>query len=90
MTTTVRLNDQLKREIENLQAQLLIIQHRKLTQQEIIKKLIEFALKFTVNIFGTLEENKPVEDDYAFKMLDKPLKWGIKGSSINIDEKLYR
>jgi len=90
MTTTVRLNDQLKREIENLQAQLLINQHRKLTQQEIMEKLIEFALKFTVNIFGTLEENKPVEDDYAFKMLDKPLKWGIKDSSINIDEKLYK
>jgi len=90
MTTTMKINDQIKREIENLQAQILINQHRKLTQQEIMEKLIEFALKFAVNIFGALEENKPVEDDYAWKMLENPLKWGIKDSSTNIDENLYR
>jgi hypothetical protein len=90
MTTTVKLNDQIKREIENLQAQILIKQNRKLTQQEIMEKLIEFALKFAINIFGSLEENKPVEEDYAWKMLDNPLKWGIKDSSTTLDEKLYR
>jgi len=55
-----------------------------------MEKLIEFALKFAENIFGTLEENKPLEDDYAWKILDYPLKWGIKDSSTNINEKLYR
>ncbi len=39
MTTTVRLNDQLKREIENLPAQILINQHRKLTQQAALNYL---------------------------------------------------
>lgn len=90
MTTTVKLNDQMKREIENLQAQILINQHRKLTQQEILEKLIEFALKFAENIFGALEKNESVEGDYAWKMLDNPLKWGIKDSSTSIDENLYR
>lgn len=86
----MKLDNKIKREIKNLQSQILINQHRNLTQQEIMEKLIEFALKFTENIFGTLEENKPLEDDYAWKILDHPLKWGIKDSTTNINEKLYR
>jgi len=86
----MKLNNKIKREIENLQAQILINQHRNLTQQEIMEKLIEFALKFAESIFGILEENKPLEDDYAWKILDHPLKWGIKDSSTTIDEKLCR
>ncbi|MHA1650811.1 MAG: hypothetical protein ACTSYB_11505 [Candidatus Helarchaeota archaeon] len=90
MTTTIKINDKLKREIEELRARLLITQHKKLTQQEILEKLIKFSLNFVENIFGSLEETESFEEDYAWKMLEKPLKWGIKDASIEIDKYLYR
>lgn len=90
MTITLKLNDQLKKEIEKLQDLILIHQQKKLTQQEIIVRLIKFSLNFAENIFGVLEEKGSIEADYAWKMLKKPLKWGIKDASIKIDEHLYR
>ena len=79
----------MKREIEKLEAKILIKQNRKLTQQEILDKLLKFSLKFVDNIFGSLEDSESFEDDYAWKMLEKPLKWGIKDASIEIDKYVY-
>ena len=89
MTTTVKLNDDLKRRIEELQAKLLIFQKKKLNQQEILEKLLEFSLIHSEKIFGLLKELEATEEDYAWKMLDKPLKWGIKDASSTIDAHLY-
>jgi len=90
VTTSIKINDYLKREIEELRARILLTQGKKLTQQEILEKLIKFSLKFVENIFGSLDEGNSFEDDYAWKMLEKPMKWGIKDASIKIDKYLYR
>ncbi len=89
MTKSIKINDEMKREIEKLEAKILIKQNRKLTQQEILDKLLKFSLKFVDNIFGSLEDSESFEDDYAWKMLEKPLKWGIKDASIEIDKYVY-
>jgi len=54
-----------------------------------MEKLLEFSLSQSERIFGLLEDLNLMEEDYAWKMLNKPLKWGIKDASINIDEHLY-
>ena len=89
MTTTVKINNELKRRLEELQAKLLIFQKKKLNQQEILEKLLEFSLIHSEKIFGLLEELNFIREDYAWKMLDKPLKWGVTDTSVNIDEQLY-
>ncbi|MHA1268562.1 MAG: hypothetical protein ACTSPY_02125 [Candidatus Helarchaeota archaeon] len=90
MTKSIKIRDDLKREIEKLEAKIFIKQNRKLTQQEILQKLLKFSLKFVDNIFGSLEDTDSYEDDYAWKMLEKPLKWGIKDASIETDKYIYR
>ena len=89
LTKTVKLRDQLKREIEDLQAKLLINQNKKVNQQEIIEELIKFSLNHAENIFGSIEKEVLSEEDYALEVLDKPMKWGINDSSKDIDEYLY-
>ncbi|MHA1231858.1 MAG: hypothetical protein ACTSPQ_14550 [Candidatus Helarchaeota archaeon] len=89
MTASIKISDDLKRLIEELQAKILIYQKRKLKQQEIIEKMLNFAAGYIDSIFGIIEDKKSIEDDYAYKVLYKPKKWGISDSSINIDRYLY-
>ncbi|MHA1380084.1 MAG: hypothetical protein ACTSRG_17060 [Candidatus Helarchaeota archaeon] len=89
MAKTIKINDETKRRIEELQAKILIYQKRKINQQEILEKLLDFSLANSKIIFGLLEELELKREDYAWKMLNRPLKWGIKDASINIDKHLY-
>ncbi|MHA1311365.1 MAG: hypothetical protein ACTSQO_10605 [Candidatus Helarchaeota archaeon] len=51
--------------------------------------MLNFVAGYIDSMFGSFEDLKAKEDNYAYKILNKPKKWGISDSSINIDRYLY-
>ncbi|MHA2294098.1 MAG: hypothetical protein ACXACK_18210 [Candidatus Hodarchaeales archaeon] len=86
--TTVRLSKDDEDLLERLRARYILM-GKKMTKKEILGKLIRHeAKKF---------EDQPVnhhlpelEDDIAWNLLFKPMKWGIKDTSTTVDEHLYQ
>ena len=89
MTTTIKISDEMKFKLEELQAKLLLFQKKKITQQDLLEKILSFTLIHAESIFGNLEEEFPLEEDHAWKTVNKPKKWGIKDTSLNPDNYLY-
>jgi len=59
------------------------------TARNYIEKMLNFVAGYIDSMFGSFEDLKAKEDNYAYKILNKPKKWGISDSSINIDRYLY-
>ena len=61
----------------------------KITMQEAIGLMIDYALENEEEIIKKLEEMPALEDDPAWKALHNPKHWGVKDSSKRIDEFVY-
>ncbi len=85
--TTVRLNKDDEDLLERLRARYILM-GKKMTKKEILGNLIrQEAKKFEDEV---LNHHLPsLEDDFAWKLLQKPIKWGIKDTSTTVDEYLY-
>jgi hypothetical protein len=89
MVTTIKLRDDLKRRLEELQARLLLERKEKINQQRLLEKLLEFSLEHVAMVFKTGDTKEDLEQDYAWGVLDKPESWGVSDASKHIDEYLY-
>ena len=89
MTTTIKIEDTKKEKLDKFLASLLLQEGIKVTLQEAIGLMVDYALENEEDIVKRLRELPPLEDDPAWKALDKPKHWGIKDSSKRIDEFLY-
>lgn len=92
MSITVKIDKKINAELEKMIAKLLIEKGIKISKKKALEAAIKFALKNKSSFLKELgiEENKiSVEDDIAWKLLNKPKKWGIKDASISIDRVLY-
>ena len=88
MAETVKIGRDQKRKLERYLARLLIEHDRKIPFQEALGNAVDHALsdeKFTERLIGRV----PLEEDYAWKMLDKPRDMDIRDLSKNIDRWLY-
>lgn len=84
--TTVRLSKDDEDLLERLRARYILM-GKKLTKKEILGNLIrQEAKKFENNVVDTHLPN--LEEDIAWKLLEKPLKWGIKDTSTTVDKYL--
>jgi len=86
--TTVRLSKDDEELLERLRARYILM-GKKMTKKEILGNLIrQEAKKFEEE---AVENRLPkLEEDIAWKLLFKPIKWGIKDTSTTVDEYLYR
>jgi len=89
LTTTIKIEDTKKEKLDKFLASLLLQEGIKVTLQEAIGLMVDYALENEEDIVKRLRELPPLEDDPAWKALDKPKHWGIKDSSKRIDEFLY-
>jgi hypothetical protein len=90
MSTSVKLEEGDKAKLEKLQALLTLKHGRKVTQQELLSKLIGSALEKddeTAEIlFGA---DRPISDKDFSRTLALVENWGVKDASQRIDEYLY-
>ncbi len=90
MSTSVKLEDKDKAKLEKLQALLTLKGGRKVTQQELLSKLIDSALERdeeTVKLVFGMEQ--PMSDEQFKRVLDLVEDWGVEDASVRIDEYLY-
>ncbi len=85
--TTVKLKVEAKKKLEELQARLRL-RGIKASLHDILEKLIEFGLEEEETLVSKFISKKE-QIDPMLELLEKPLDWGVKDSSIRIDESLY-
>lgn len=89
MTVTVKIEDAKKARLDRFLAALLLQEGIKITLQEAIGLMVDYALENEEEIIKKLKELPPLEKDPAWKALENPKHWGIKDSSKRIDEIVY-
>jgi len=89
MSVTVKIERDKKEKLERFVASLLLREGIKITLQEALGLIIDYALQNEEQIVQKLKGLPPLEEDPAWKAIDSPIHWGIKDSSKKIDEYLY-
>jgi len=89
MTVTIKIEEAKKEKVDKFLASLLLQQGIKVTLQEAIGLMVDYALENEEDIIRRLRELPPLEMDPAWKALENPRHWGIKDSSKRIDEFIY-
>jgi hypothetical protein len=89
LTVSIKIEDAKKEKVDRFLASLLLQEGIKVTVQEAIGLMVEYALENEEEIIRKLKELPPLEKDPAWKALEKPKHWGMKDSSKRIDEFVY-
>ena len=89
MAVTIKIESAKKEKLDKFLASLLLKQGIKITLQEAVGLIVDYALENEEEIIKRLKELPPLEQDPAWKTLENPMHWGIKDSSKRIDEFLY-
>ena len=89
MTVTVKIEDDKKDKVDRFLASLLLQEGIKITLQEAIGLMVDYALENEDEIIRKLKELPSLEEDPAWENLERPKHWGIKDSSKRIDEFVY-
>jgi len=89
VTATIKIEQQKKEKLDKFLASLLLREDIKITLQEALSLIIDYALENEEEIIKKLKELPPLEEDPAWKTIENPTHWGIKDSSKRIDEYLY-
>ena len=89
MTVTIKIEHAKKEKLDKFLASLLLQQGVKITLQEVVGLIVDYALENEKDIIRRLRELPPLEQDPAWKALENPMHWGIEDSSKRIDEFVY-
>lgn len=89
MTTSIKIEDTKKEKLDKFLASLLLQEGVKITLQEAIGLMVDYALENEEAIIKRLKELPPLEDDPAWRALENPKHWRMKDSAKRIDEFLY-
>ena len=86
---TIRIDNEDDELLEKIRAQY-ILKGIKKTKKEIIKELIAQKVK-EMHDLEIIEEKTEelIEEDFAWRMLEKAPDWGINDTSTTVDEYLY-
>lgn len=90
MSSTIKVDKKLKSEIDRIQAKLTIKTGEKITQQDLLRKIIEYITIHEENFLGDFEAewNPPSEEEWLeIKSIIKD--FGFKTSERTIDNELY-
>jgi len=89
LAVAIKIEEEKKAKVERFLASTMLEDNIKITMQETIGLMIDYALENKEEIIKKFRELPALEDDPAWKLLDSPKHWGIKDASEKIDEVLY-
>lgn len=89
MSATVKIEDAKKEKLDRFLASVLLREGIKITLQEVLGLMVDYALENEEDFVKRLKELPPLEEDPAWKELENPKHWGVRDSSRRIDEFLY-
>ncbi len=85
----VKLEGTVKELLETLLEEVRARNGVRLTAEELISRAIEFAMRRLDEFAEEIKRLPPLEEDPAWKMLQRPVRWGIRDASVRVDECLY-
>ena len=85
----VKLEGTVKELLETLLEEVRARNGVRLTAEELISRAIEFAMRRIDEFAEEIKELPPLEEDPAWKMLQRPVRWGVRDASVRVDECLY-
>ena len=89
LAVAIKIEEKKKAKVERFQASLLIQENIKVSLQEAVGLMIDYALENEEEFIKRLKELPDIEEDPAWKTLNNPKHWGVKDSSKRIDEFVY-
>jgi hypothetical protein len=89
VVTTVKLDEDRKRALDKFLASLIVEEGVKVTLQEALGLMVDYSLENREELAKRIKKLPPLEEDPAWKMLEKPDDWGVDDASERIDEYLY-
>jgi len=87
--TEVKLEGAVRELLETLLEEVRVRNGIRLTAEELISRAIEFAMKRIDEFTEEIRVLPPLEEDPAWKMLRRPVRWGVRDASARVDECLY-
>lgn len=84
----MKMDENHKEKLERFLAKLLLKRGKKISMQHALGLMVDHALG-DEEFARKLEGLPPLEEDPAWKLLDKPKNWGVKDSSEDIDKYVY-
>ncbi len=88
MSTTIRIKEEKKQTLQELLASLFLEEGLKLNEQDAVGALVDFGTAHKEEFIRQIRET-PLEEDFAWKMLKKPVNWRIRDAAENVDRYLY-
>ena len=85
---TVKMDEEHKEKLERFLASILLKRGEKVSMQRALGLMVDHALECK-GFAEKLERLPPLEEDPAWKMLNKPKNWGVSDASEKIDEYVY-
>lgn len=90
MATSVKMDEETKAELEELQAEIRLSTGQRVTQQEILSRVLEYAIDSKADLIESFREDVPAlnpEDREAFH--SGMISSGTETSEADIDDVLY-
>ena len=89
MSTSVKLAEDDKEKLEKLQALVVLKLGEKMTQQELLAKLIQDALTRGDEFIESVKPNVPMSDEEFGKVMSLVEDWGVETRWEEVDQVLY-
>lgn len=90
MTTSVKMDDDTKSRLERLQAEIRLKTGRRVTQQEILARLVERAIESKADLVDSFREARvPLSESQREAFHDGMVSSGVTTSEEDIDDVLY-
>ena len=88
LSTTIRIEQGKKHAFQQFLASLFLEEGIKLSEQDSVGALIDFGSAHKDEFVRHIKKT-PLKRDTAWKMLSKPVNWGVKDAAENVDRHLY-
>ena len=90
MTTTVKMDDEAKSKLEELQAEIKLRTGNEVTQQEVLSRLIESAIESRSEFIDSFRSGTVALDDDEIEAFNRGMiSSGVETDEEDIDEILY-
>ena len=90
MATSVKMDDDTKSRLERLQAEIRLKTGNRVTQQEILARLVEHAIESKADLIDSFrEKHVPLAESEREKFHDGMVSSGVSTSEEDIDDVLY-
>lgn len=89
--SSVKVYGETKKKFDRLQAEFLLKSGKKLSQQDILDRIVDFTARKKENFFEEMSGiDHPLGSDEIKRILKTPKNWGIKTREGDIDKILYQ